>query len=233
VGEWSVASQSALILRDFPSFREVFDAGFAGCWEGELAPNARSYRINILYFPPFRYESGAWQRSRVSVRIVSPIIGLDPRGTGDRPPHIYIDDDGLGFRLCLYDPWEDDWRSANSIADTIIPWAAEWLFWFEAWLLTGVWSGGDASHEKRDSQCPTNCPSSPALPAQFRAAVSHRIGRETGTSVSFPLMAAASEGFSLPQYSRISRQHSAREHASPTISISPPALRLAGSLPWG
>ena len=59
MGVWSVASQSALILRDFPSFREVFDAGFAGCWEGELAPNARSYRISILYFPFFRYECGA------------------------------------------------------------------------------------------------------------------------------------------------------------------------------
>jgi hypothetical protein len=221
-----------LILRDFPSFREVFDAGFAGCWEGELAPNARSYRISILYFPFFGYECGAIQRSRISVRVVSPIIGLDPRGTGDRPPHIYIDDDRLGFSLCLYDPWEDDWGSPNSIPETIIPWAAEWLFWFEAWLLTGVWSGGDASHEKRDFQCPTNCPSSPAPLAQFRAAVSRRIGREIGTSVSFLLMAAASGGFSLLQYSRISRQLSARERPSPTISISPPALRPAGSSPW-
>src|SRR5208337_144391 len=135
--------------------------------------------------------------------------------------------------LCLYDPRDDDWRSANSIADTIIPWAAEWLFFFEAWLLTGVWSGGDASHQERDSQCQTSCPSSPAPPAPFQVAVSRRIGREIGTSVSFQLMAAASGGFSLPQYSQISRQHSARERPSPTISISPPGLRPAGSSPWG
>ena len=136
--------------RRFPSFREVFDAEFAGCWEGELAPNARSYRICILYFPFYRYASGAWQPSKISVRIISPIIGFDPRGTGERPPHIYADRDGLGFSLCLYDPWEDDWRAANSIAETIIPWTAEWLFWFEVWLLTGIWSGGDAPHGERE-----------------------------------------------------------------------------------
>ena len=228
MGIWAVASQSQLILRDFPSFRQIFDAEFVGCWEGDLAPNARPYRISILYFPYFRYECGAVQQSRVSVRVVSPVIGHDPRGTGDRPPHIYIDDDGLGFSLCLYDPWEDDWRLANSIAETIIPWASEWLFWFEAWLLTGVWSGGAAQH-KKEPECPTSSPSFPALPARFRAAVSRRIGREIGTSVSFPLMAAVSEGFSLPQYSQISRLPSVQERPSPTISISPPALRPAGS----
>ena len=205
MGVWSVASQSALILRDFPSFREVFDVGFAGCWEGELTPNARPYRISILYFPFFRYECGAIQGARISVRVVSPTIGFDPRATGERPPHIYIDDDRSGFSLCLYDPCEDNWRSASSIAETIIPWAAEWLFFFEAWALTGIWFGGDALHKEVDSQCLMNSPSSPALPARLRAAVSRRIGREIATSVSFPLMAAASGGFSPPQYSQILR----------------------------
>ena len=26
--------------------------------------------------------------------------------------------------------------------DTLIPWTAEWLWYFEDWLATGVWSGG-------------------------------------------------------------------------------------------
>jgi hypothetical protein len=227
MGLLSVATQSALIAKAFPSFREVFNGEFAGCWEGDLAPNQRSYRVSILYKPLFEFECGAVQHEFLSIRIVSPAIGLDPRGTGERPPHIYLDDDGQGFSLCLFDHRHEDWASADSIAATIIPWAAEWLFWFEAWLATGVWSGGGAHPERKTPECPTNNPSYPALPAQFLAAVSRRIGRGIGTSVSFRLMAAASAGFSLPQYSRISRQRSGPEVPLPTISISPPALRPA------
>jgi hypothetical protein len=223
----SVAANSAQIGRAFPSFREVFDAGFAGCWEGELAPNSRPYRISVLYKPDYEFECGAIQYGGVSVRIVSPAVGLDPRGTGERPPHIYVDPDAQGFRLCLFDPRKDEWCTADAIADTVIPWAAEWLFWFEAWLLTGVWSGGGAHPDRRDIECPTNSPSYPALPARFLAAVSRRIGREIGTSVSFRLMAAASAESSPPQSSRISRQRSGLGLPLPTISISPPALRPA------
>jgi hypothetical protein len=227
----SVAEQSSSIARAFPSFREVFNADFAGCWEGDLAPNARSYRLSIVYLPPYEFEGGALQRKSLSVRILSPSIGLDPRGTGERPPHIYVDADGQGFSLCLYDWRNDEWCAADSIADTIIPWAAEWLFWFEAWLLIGVWSGGGRHPDVREPECTTNNQSYPAPPARFLAAVSRRIGREIGTSVSCRLMAAASAGYSLPQFSRILRRPSALALPSPTISISPPALQPAASSP--
>ena len=29
-----------------------------------------------------------------------------------------------------------------SIADTIVPWTAEWLVYYEIWLMTGEWYGG-------------------------------------------------------------------------------------------
>ena len=29
-----------------------------------------------------------------------------------------------------------------SIADTIVPWTAEWLVHYEIWLVTGEWYGG-------------------------------------------------------------------------------------------
>ena len=28
------------------------------------------------------------------------------------------------------------------LADTIVPWAAEWLMHYELWLVTGEWTGG-------------------------------------------------------------------------------------------
>ena len=33
------------------------------------------------------------------------------------------------------------------IAETIIPWAAEWLFFFEGWLIDGHWAGGGTHPE--------------------------------------------------------------------------------------
>ena len=215
----SIAEHSALIAGAFPSFREVFDLDFAGCWEGDLTPNAKTYRISILYFLPYVFDCDAVQCELISIRVVSPAIGLDPRGTGALPPHIYRDAEGGGFSLCLYDWREDEWRPELPISDTIIPWAAEWLFWFEAWLLTGVWSGGGTHPEKRGITCPTNNPSCPAPPARYRAAALDKVGRLTGTSASFPLMAAASVGCSLPRYWRISKRRSAQAPRSPITSI--------------
>jgi hypothetical protein len=39
-------------------------------------------------------------------------------------------------------PGSGEWTSKKCIAQTIIPWAIEWLFHYELWHLTGEWSGG-------------------------------------------------------------------------------------------
>lgn len=56
---------------------------------------------------------------------------------GVRPPHLYPHD-----RLCLFWPVNREWNGSMYIADTIIPWAAEWLIFYESWLVTGEWQGG-------------------------------------------------------------------------------------------
>jgi len=48
--------------------------------------------------------------------------------------------------LCLYDHREQPWSNKLRIHETIIPWIAEWLVYYELWLLTGVWYGRSASH---------------------------------------------------------------------------------------
>jgi hypothetical protein len=41
------------------------------------------------------------------------------------------------------------------IADTLVPWASEWLFDYELWLATGEWYGGGIEHrEGIDSRKP-------------------------------------------------------------------------------
>jgi hypothetical protein len=60
---------------------------------------------------------------------------------GRKIPHIYPSD-GLGTNLCLWWPKGRDWRPTMRLTDTFIPWTAEWLHYFELWLLTDEWLGG-------------------------------------------------------------------------------------------
>ena len=34
-----------------------------------------------------------------------------------------------------------DWNSSMPLGDTIVPWLAEWLVFYEGWRLTGIWYG--------------------------------------------------------------------------------------------
>lgn len=52
-------------------------------------------------------------------------------------PHMYGQS-----TLCLFLPKDGSWRSNKLIASTIIPWASEWLYFYEMWHVTGKWLGG-------------------------------------------------------------------------------------------
>lgn len=54
-------------------------------------------------------------------------------------PHVYPDYDGK-THLCLFK--EGDWNSRRLLSATLIPWTAEWFWFFEYWLVTGEWLGG-------------------------------------------------------------------------------------------
>jgi len=71
---------------------------------------------------------------------------LRRRIEAERIPHTYDDD-----RPCLYLPSAGYWRSDKKLAQTIIPWLCLWLFYYEAWLVTGDWQGGGAHPTTKDS----------------------------------------------------------------------------------
>ena len=67
---------------------------------------------------------------------------------GKKIPHTYGTDEKTGgTRLCLFLPRHlsdenyGEWRPQLKLSETILPWAALWLFYFEQWLFTGVWEG--------------------------------------------------------------------------------------------
>jgi hypothetical protein len=53
-----------------------------------------------------------------------------------KAPHRYGDG-----TLCLYWYKEWIWRRHLLIAETIIPWTALWLLYYELWMDTGEWLG--------------------------------------------------------------------------------------------
>ncbi len=56
--------------------------------------------------------------------------------------HVYKDGS-----LCLFDPRVASWSSDMMAHETIIPWTAEWLVFYELWKDTGTWQGAEAPHE--------------------------------------------------------------------------------------
>lgn len=63
-------------------------------------------------------------------------------------PHIYPNN-GIGTKLCLWWPKQREWQPQMNLMDTYIAWTAEWLWYFEDWLTTGVWAGGGEHPQQR------------------------------------------------------------------------------------
>ena len=106
----------------FPDFRFVWGTR---TWLGELQPT----QLSPAYSVRIRYRDTR-----------SPVVHvLRPSVSG--APHRYPDGS-----LCLFFPGDGDWISTSLIAQSIVPWAAEWLYFYECWRDTGTWFGDEAPH---------------------------------------------------------------------------------------
>lgn len=99
-------------------------------WYGEIQPTPLSRVYKVLMTYKFREMPCVW------------IIGNELKGL-DNPefPHKYKKDEkNQMVKICLYRYKE--FSSTKFLARTIIPWAVEWLYFYEIWLATGEWCGG-------------------------------------------------------------------------------------------
>jgi hypothetical protein len=87
------------------------------------------------------------------------VDGPDLRALADgrRIPHVYKQ---CPLRLCLYLPKTYEWQPWMRIDQTLVPWAALWLFYFEEWLVSHDWKGGgihpgDRRHGNRTAKAET------------------------------------------------------------------------------
>jgi len=121
-----VVIEQMLIRAKFP-FLHSRICGLELTCRGRIQPTEQSqnYRVEIRYSP---WDSPV-------VRVIEPKIEFTPG------VHMYQND-----TLCLYawreQPWQKNWH----LHETVIPWTAEWLVFYEIWLLTGKWRGKSAVH---------------------------------------------------------------------------------------
>jgi hypothetical protein len=135
----TMEEQDRTIRSRFPGFRTEFIAAWGAQWTGELTPDSQRYRIQLRFIP-------GGEIGRVALSLAWPEVDLlDPpasrrSGAPDEPvPHTY--GEGPPAKLCLWLPGTDEWSPAMPLAETIVPWASEWLFFYELWHATGIWYG--------------------------------------------------------------------------------------------
>jgi hypothetical protein len=120
----SLAAQQGHLLRRY-SDSWVIRSRERLVWLGELTPTEYTATYEVLI---------DHQISRAPlVYVARPRLQLLE---GQALPHVYPLN-----TLCLF-LGNREWHQSIPIADTLVPWASEWLLFYELWLATGEWLGG-------------------------------------------------------------------------------------------
>lgn len=123
----SPAVQDGHIRSRFPSFTKG-RLGTSWIWTGWLQPSEFSPRFQVrITLPPY---------SSPTVEVMSPQLAPNA-------PHLYRNGE-----LCLYFPDDWTWTGHDLLVETILPWTASWLFYYDLWTQTGEWLGPEAPHTK-------------------------------------------------------------------------------------
>ena len=94
-------------------------------WEGEFKSTIleKIYKVRI-YLNKNGTDIGY-------IKVITPL----ERYEEEELPHVFNDKEQI---ICLYMMGE---RKEKDIL-TVVPWIAEWLYFYEIWSLTGIWTGG-------------------------------------------------------------------------------------------
>ncbi|MCK0125826.1 hypothetical protein MWU76_15655 [Gelidibacter sp. F2691] len=121
--------QLQIIKQAFPNTKVLKKSwnSFEISIELQPTPLSKKYKIKIIYKKNLYTE----------VYVIDKILKLAPNRI--KLPHVYDSDKQ---KLCLYSPLKWEWKPNKRIVNTIIPWASEWLYYYELWLPEGQWYGG-------------------------------------------------------------------------------------------
>jgi hypothetical protein len=125
-------------LQHLSAMRRKFSAG-----SGTVRRNKLQWRMAVQPTPlSDRYDLRFTYSLEKAPRVF--VVQPELQQLSDEPiPHMYSDGS-----LCLYLPGSGEWDRSMLLSDTNIPWACEWLYFYELWLGTGTWCGG-GHHPRR------------------------------------------------------------------------------------
>lgn len=130
----SYITQANILRKRYPtSLINSHRNGFKWCDTITPSTYSNSYRVELTY--------NTGEHPKVIVK-----TPLELANGETRLPHVYNHEKQ---HLCLYHKPSNEWTSNLLIADTIIPWTTEWLFFYEFWLANGDWYGGGIGHAKK------------------------------------------------------------------------------------
>jgi hypothetical protein len=150
----SLAEQNALLLRKFPQFKCRTLSDQYAIWTGWVRPAQTRYEIRIeFHLPPLLVLDLPTLNYYPRVYVLEPRLVRQPGADQGPLPHVWYDKEYEGEpNLCLFRPSAADWNYSHSLAETTVPDACEWLYFYELWLVTKTWFGGGEPHtpsEKR------------------------------------------------------------------------------------
>lgn len=121
-----IVNEKQSIEKTFECLKCSIDRSILIC-KGVVQPTTQS----VFYTIRLKYDGS----HRPTVHIIDPVLPYD------RKAHMFKDKS-----LCLYYPKEQPWSNNLSISQTIIPWTAEWLVYYELYQYYGKWLGPEVDH---------------------------------------------------------------------------------------
>jgi hypothetical protein len=139
----SIDQQIQALGDQWPGFRLRESTSRSATWEGVLAPVEREHTVRVRYSVPYAIENVTSRDIQPRVQVISPRLERHNDYEEGPIPHVYVCDSDAGLPyLCLFSPSAGEWSADDLIAHTTIFWAAQWLYFYEFWLLTKRWKGG-------------------------------------------------------------------------------------------
>lgn len=108
-------------------------------WRWEVQPSCLSTKYTIKLVYRYGGTPKVWVLSPKPLALAEGQTSL---------PHVYST---LEQQICLFynaGEEEKEWRPDMILANTVVPWISEWLYFYELWLITGTWLGGGVHNGK-------------------------------------------------------------------------------------
>ncbi|WP_234682996.1 hypothetical protein [Bradyrhizobium monzae] len=139
----SIAEQIEAMASQWPGFKVIEHSASEVEWQGVLAPDKREHLVRVRHRIPMVLENISLRDAQPRVQVLRPLLERHPDYEEGPVPHVYPSkvDPSLPY-LCLFSPTMREWDINDLIAHTTIFWAAEWLYFYEGWLVTRKWRGG-------------------------------------------------------------------------------------------